>query len=242
MDARSERIARQLEIPMFVAALLVVPMLALYESDVSPGWKSVAAVLNWGTWLAFLAEAVVMLAVVPDRRRWLREHPVDVIATILTPPLLPASLAAARGLRLLRVLRLFRLAPLARRLFTLEGLRYATLLAFLVVLLGGTAFAALDVRYSEWDGIWWAIATMTTAGAPDIQHMTDATRVLGMVLMVVGLGFGSLIIGAVAQRFVATEIEPEVERIELSEGELLAEVREVAARLARIELALSRRP
>lgn len=161
MDARSERVARRFEIPMFIAALLVVPMLVLYESDVSGTWKTVADVLNWGTWLAFLGEAVVMLAVVPDRRRWLREHPVDVIATLVTPPFLPGTLAAARALRLLRVLRLLRLAPLARKLFTLEGLRYSALLAFLVVLLGGTAFAALDKRYSEWDGIWWARPTST---------------------------------------------------------------------------------
>lgn len=74
-------------------------------------------------------------------------------------------------------------------------------------------------------------------GAPDIDRMTDATRVLAMGLMVVGLAFASLLVGAVAQRFVATEVEP----IELSEAELLDELRDVAARLARIELVLSRR-
>jgi voltage-gated potassium channel len=77
--------------------------------------------LNWTTWLAFLAELVVMLIVVEDRRRWLREHPIEVIATVLSPPFLPSSLAAARVLRLLRLVRLLRLAVVVRRLFTFDG-------------------------------------------------------------------------------------------------------------------------
>lgn len=107
-------------------------------------------VLNWTTWLAFLAELVVMLAVVPDRRRWLREHPVEVVSVVLTPPFLPSSLAAARALRLLR------LAVIMRRLFTLEGVRYVALLPFVTVLAGGTAFASVEQQPTAWDGIWWA--------------------------------------------------------------------------------------
>ncbi|MEA2318752.1 MAG: hypothetical protein QOD44_2941, partial [Solirubrobacteraceae bacterium] len=83
MDERSERIARRFETPMLVAALLVIPLLVLEESDVGEPWTTVAAVLNWGTWLAFLAEVVVMLAVVPNRGRWLREHPVEVVVTVM---------------------------------------------------------------------------------------------------------------------------------------------------------------
>ena len=106
MDERSERIARRFERPMLVAALLVIPLLVLEESNLGQPWTTVAAFLNWGTWLAFLAEVVVMLAVVPDRARWAREHPIEIVVTALTPPVLPAGFAAARLLRLLRVLRL----------------------------------------------------------------------------------------------------------------------------------------
>jgi hypothetical protein len=87
-----------------------------------------------------------MLAVVRDRRRWLREHPVEVISTVFTPPFLPTSLAAARVLRLFRLLRLLRLAVVVRRLFTFEGIRYVALLAFMTILAGGTAFAAVENR------------------------------------------------------------------------------------------------
>jgi voltage-gated potassium channel len=124
MDERSERIARAFEVPMFVAAVLVIPLLIIEQSDLGEPGTTIGTVLNWGTWLAFLAELVVMLAVVPDRRRWLRDHPVEVVSVVLTPPILPSSLTAARMLRLLRLVRLLRLAVVVRRLFTFEGVRY----------------------------------------------------------------------------------------------------------------------
>lgn len=241
MDERSRRVARRFDAPMLVAALLVIPMLVIEESDLRAPWTVVAVVLNWATWLAFLTEVVVMLAVVPDRWRWLREHPVEVVATVLTPPILPAGLAAARGLRLLRVLRLLRLAPLARRVFTLDGIRYAALLAFITLLAGGTAFAAIEKQPTEWDGIWWAATTMTTVGYGDLYPQTAGGRVIGIVVMVVGIGFGSLLIGAAAERFVARDVKTETADLEMSEEALLREVRDLSARLARIEAALTDR-
>ena len=74
MDERSERIERRLEIPVIVAALLVIPVIVIEESSFGEPWDTVGVVLNWATWLTFLTEAVVMLAVVPDRGRWLRSH------------------------------------------------------------------------------------------------------------------------------------------------------------------------
>jgi hypothetical protein len=65
-----------------------------------------------------------MLWVAPDRWRWVREHPLEVIVVVLTPPFL---LPALQPVRLLRLLRLLRLAPLVHRLFTAQGLRYTAL-------------------------------------------------------------------------------------------------------------------
>ena len=188
MDERSERIARRFEVPMVIAALLVIPVIVIEESPVGEPWDTLALVANWAIWLAFLTEAVVMLAVVPNRRAWLRRHPIEVIVVLLTPPLLPASLQSLRVLRLARLLRLVPLVRLGPRLFSLEGLRYTSLLAVLTVIAGGTAYAALEEKPTAWDGIWWAVCTMATVGYGDQVPATSEGRVLAMVVMLVGIG------------------------------------------------------
>jgi voltage-gated potassium channel len=190
VDERSRRVEAHLEWPMLVAALLVIPAIMIEQSDVGEPLDTVAVVLNWVTWLAFLGELVIMLAVVPDRWRWLREHPLEVAIVMFTPPFLPASLQAARAFRLLRLLRLVRAAKLARRLLSLEGVRAAAVLAVLTVLAGGTAFAAVekDQNLSAWDGVWWAATTVTTVGYGDISPETSAGRAIAIAVMVVGIG------------------------------------------------------
>src|SRR4051794_13422219 len=108
MDDHSERVRQRLDIPMLIASLLVIPTIILEESDVGVTWKDAAIGLNWIIWLAFVAELVVMLRVVPNRLRWMREHPLDVVIVLFTPPFLPATMQSARLFRLLRVLRLVR--------------------------------------------------------------------------------------------------------------------------------------
>jgi hypothetical protein len=58
-----------------VAALLVVAVILIEGSDVGEPRDTVAVVLNWITWTAFLVELVTMLVVVPQRGRWLAGPP-----------------------------------------------------------------------------------------------------------------------------------------------------------------------
>jgi voltage-gated potassium channel len=240
MDASSERMAKRFEVPVLVAALLVIPVIAIEQSAVGDRWKSIAGALNWLIWLVFLGELIAMLAVVPNRWAWLRRHPLEVAIVVLTPPFLPASLQAARVLRLLRLLRLIRLAPLARRLFSLEGVRYAAVLALVTALGGGAAFSAAEGRdVSAWDGLWWAVTTMTTVGYGDISPQTDLGKVIAMGVMLVGIGFIAILTAALAERFVAAQVREETaevtEEVEEAEEALLRELRAITGRLRDLE-------
>jgi hypothetical protein len=54
---RNERREGPLEWLMLVAWLLVIPAIAIEHSDVGEPWDTVAALIDWAAWLAFLAEA-----------------------------------------------------------------------------------------------------------------------------------------------------------------------------------------
>jgi voltage-gated potassium channel len=233
MDERSDRIAQRFERPLVLAAVLTIPVTILQLLPPPDPWRTLGDVLNWAIWITFLADAVVMLAVVPSKRRWLRENPIDIAIVLFTCPILAVVIQSARVLRLVRLLRFLRLAPLVRTLFTAEGVRYAALLTLLTALTGGAAFASVE-NISVGNGLYWAITTMTTVGYGDYSPKTAEGKVIAIAVMMVGIGFATLLVGAIAQRF----IKPEVEEVQLADEDLVGLVRDISARLQRLERAL----
>ncbi|MBS1886358.1 MAG: two pore domain potassium channel family protein [Actinobacteria bacterium] len=246
MDARSTRVAERLATPMLIAAALVIPSVALSESDTTGALHTIADALNWITWLAFLVELLVMLAVVPDRRTWLRHNPLDLVICILTPPILPAGLQSLRALRLLRLIRLARLAQLSREVFSLRGLRYSALLALLTIIGGGAIFGAFEKQSQHltfWQDTYWAITTMTTLGS-NIYPTTVGGQIVSTFILLVGIAFVALLTGGFAQRFLAPELG-QIEQ-ELADGQMapedlaLRELRSVQAQLQSLQAAVER--
>jgi voltage-gated potassium channel len=73
-------------------------------------------------------------------------------------------------------------------------------------------FAAVEQGSNEnvestWDGLWWALTTMTTVGYGDITPVTESGRMIAAVVMVIGIGFLTLLIGSAAERFVSVDVE-----------------------------------
>ena len=233
---------------VLVAAALVIPVVVVEQTRTDDSLKTLAGIANWMIWLVFLAEVVFMLSVVPNRKRWLKDNPLDMAIVVLTPPFLPAGLQALRVFRLLRLLRLIRILQAVRRVFSPQGLQWALLVGLLTIFIGGAAFAAMEQGpnpnvHNTWDGIWWAVCTMTTVGYGDIGPVTNSGRVLAIVVMLVGIGVVAMLIGATAERFVAhdvAEAEEEVaEELESVEAFVTQELRAVQTRLAELERRLA---
>jgi len=219
---RAERVAQRLRVPLIVAALLAIPTIVLQESDLGRTWEALAAVLDWCIWAMFAANLVIMLAVVPHRRRWLVQNPLDVLIVVFTPPFLPATMKLARVLPIVRLLWLVVVANRLRSVFSLEGLRYAALIVFTVVAGGGVVFVAVEPGQdlSTWDGLWWAAETVTTVAYGDIYPTTALGRIVAAVVMTAGIGFVAMLTGALAQRFLyggsgGATPEPDPDRAEM---------------------------
>ena len=89
---------------------------------------------------------------------------------------------------------------------------------------------------------------MTTVGYGDLYPSTNTGRAVAIVVMVVGIGFLSLLIGTVSERFMAVALEEEVDEIEADierdaeavQHELLRELRAMALRLGELEATVRR--
>jgi voltage-gated potassium channel len=233
----SGRIRHRAEPLMLVLALLVIPAIILEETS-SDALQSVAFVLNVVIWVGFAAELAFVLAVASNRRRTLRAHWLDAAIVVVSVPITPAFVQSVRALRLLRLLRFARLGLLAARafriaqtLFSPSGLRYVVVLVLLFVVVAGSAVSLVDSDDvgSIGDGMWWALATVTTVGYGDIVPKSAAGRLVASVVMLMGIGFFALLTAAVAATFVKQD-----ER----QDELREELRQMKAQLERIELAL----
>jgi voltage-gated potassium channel len=234
---RATAFEHRFEAPIIVATLLMIPVLLLQGADVGEPWRAIAYVADWLIWAMFAAEVVVMLAVVPSRRRWLAQHPLDVAIVVLTPPVISGLMTSIRLLRLVRLFRLLRVAQLARGVFSLAGVRYAALLAALTAIAGGQAFASAE-HVSDANGFYWAVTTMTTVGYGDLKPMTETGKIIAVVVMLVGIGFVAVLTGAIAQRFIA----PAEDRAAYQRVELDTKLDDLAARLERIEARVGDEP
>ena len=241
--ARAERAARRLQTPLIVAALLAIPTIIMQESNLGEGWEILASVLDWSIWAVFAANLVIMLALVPDRKRWLIRNPMDVLIVVLTPPFLPATLKLARLLPIARLVWLMVVANRMRNVFSLQGLRYAALIVFTIVVGGGAVFVAVERSQdlSTWDGLWWAAETVTTVAYGDIYPTTALGRIVATVVMTAGIGFVALLTGALAQRFLYGENEYATSKPSTQEAEMAKKLEDLSLQISQLQKALEDR-
>jgi voltage-gated potassium channel len=103
---------------------------------------------------------------------------------------------------------------------------------FLIILL--LEFGSVGMLYAEQtnpsanitsasDAIWWTYVTITTVGYGDHFPTTNAGRLIGIVVMLVGVGLFGVVTGFIANKFLPTETEKDTSSIDA----LTAEVAEL---------------
>jgi voltage-gated potassium channel Kch len=89
-------------------------------------------------------------------------------------------------------------------------------------------------------GLWWAVQTVTTVGYGDHVPATVAGRLVAALVMLVGIGFLTVITAAITSTFVSRSRREQTSSSATAPTE--EQLRQIAARLERIEAALTDRP
>ena len=143
-DPRGALWERRLRGPVLVAAVAVLPLLALHLTHPHGALAVVETAGHWVVWLVFMIEVLVMLYVVRDRRAWVDGHRFELLVVALASPLVPLALALAPALRLLILAKLFKTLKLAKAI-KLAKLGKSVRLLRRKLALGDAASVALGV-------------------------------------------------------------------------------------------------
>ena len=185
-------------------------------------------VFNWVIWSVFVAEFSVLFYLVKDKKRFARENWLLPVIIFLGLPFILNYSAAAILLRTLRpffaiVLMLPALGMLGK--FFADGRLLTTLFAALVIVFFvGFLVAGVDPNIkTAWDGVWWALATVSTVGYGDVVPSSFLGRLIGAGLVILGLG----IFVVITANFLAIILRKEVSGVKHEEVEVAEILREV---------------
>jgi voltage-gated potassium channel len=174
-----------------------------YPAFVDPVPSSTQTLLNivqWISWIAFAADLFYGLSKAKDKARYLKKHPLEVVA-VLFPFLRP-----------LRLMRVISFGGLAIQKVAI-GRQFAITIKVFIASIFIAYISAVQITITEravegsnihnfGDGLWWAISTVTTVGYGDRYPTTTEGRFLAVVLMIMGISLVGVITASVAAWFV----------------------------------------
>lgn len=182
--------------------------------NLSPAQQKWLNVFEWFSVVVFTIEYLLRLWFSRSRWGYARSF-FGIIDLISILPFYIGLGVDLRNLRALRMLRLFRILKLARyskamrrfhRAFVLTKEEIVLFLTttFILLYIAGMGIyhfenAAQPDRYrSMFDGLWWAVATLTTVGYGDVYPITVGGKIFTFVILILGLGIIAVPTGMVA--------------------------------------------
>lgn len=182
--------------------------------DLSPRTRFGLAVLEGVTVFLFTVEFGVRLLLARPRRAYALSFfgLIDLLAVL---PFYLALGVDLRAIRMFRFLRIFRLCKLTKHVKGMERIRksftmvreeltlffFASAIVIYLLAMGIYYFehtAQPEVFRSVFDGIWWAVCTLTTVGYGDAYPVTVAGRLFTVVILLTGLSVVAVPTGLIA--------------------------------------------
>lgn len=206
-NARAKNIAHVLEGPMLLLAGWIV--IDSYLKFSNPDYQY-DTFNDWLIWGFFFIETTLLTLNVNHPLSYLRHNWGNVLIVIFSFPVLWTYLPFAGGFRILRILIILTLLAQAsetlRLVLARNNLGKTLVISFFFIIMAGTIMSIIDPNvHSAVDGIWWAWVTVTTVGYGDIVPASNAGRLFGALLILMGIGLFTLLTASFASFFMAQE-------------------------------------
>ena len=194
-----------------LSILSIVNLVFLYFAK-DPDIKEVISVMNGVLSVIFIIDFLYRLATAESRSTYFfrRFGWADLLASLPV-----AQLKVLRIFRLVRVFRLMRAVGTKALLRTVVHDRAGSALALLLLMgLLVLQFGSLEMLYLEQDAVdanittasdalWYTIVTISTVGYGDQFPVTNAGRLMGSAIIVIGVGIFGTFTGYLANLFLA---------------------------------------
>ncbi|HFI0632467.1 TPA: potassium channel family protein [Streptococcus suis] len=201
---------------MTYLAIVYVFLIVLELMDASIASSSGYNILDWLLWFIFVCDYFANLYYSEDRVEYIQSHVLELIAII------PFD-SVFSFLRLGRLARLFRLVKVARifalsnrfwdtvnRLLHTNSLSKVLLLNISAVLTASVLLSVIEGK-SFFDAVWWSIVTMTTVGYGDIVPQDTISKIIAILLMLVGICTFGMVTSTITRFFSETERETKLD-------------------------------
>ena len=195
--------------PLMVGiALLAIPSFYLEDLQPDGALKPFGLEIDLFILGAFLVETLIMLVLCRQKWSYLKYNWLNVL--IIVASALPLVGLNSEWIPLIRLLRITyiglvfaRLLSYVRRIVTANAIPYAFMLGLGAVLLAGLGFYWVEPTIHSYEtGLWLAFTTAATVGYGDYVPTTAASRVLAVLVVIVGYAVFSLITASIAAFFI----------------------------------------
>lgn len=183
--------------PLIVAALVfLIAYTARGAEAVTGGWLAVTLIALGASWLAFVVDFVVRLALSRPRAAWVRSHVWDLLV-VLVPAIRPVRLLDAVT-RLPSLNRTPGTAIRARLLIYGSGSTLLLVWYISLFVLNAERSAPGATIRSFGNAMWWAFCTVTTVGYGDLVPVTIPGRIAAVILMIGGVVLTGLVVATIS--------------------------------------------
>lgn len=204
---------------VYVLGALIVDTFFTLPKDI----HELLQIIDDGICTIFLLDFFIRLYKAESKLAFLKWGWIDFISSIPSLPFVRFG-RLFRLIRLFRILRAFRsIKVLSQHVFSnrVQGTMSAVaIITFLVVIFSSISILMVEndpgsnIKSAE-DAIWWSLVTVTTVGYGDKYPITTEGRIIGVLLMFVGVGLFGTFTAYVASWFTAGNTpKPEEEKKE----------------------------